>query len=584
MNDEITFARPWILAALALLPFLAAAWIAGSARARRQAYDLSRRRVPRPPHVAALLFLIACGLAVVAAAQPRWGEEHTRVPRSGSDLIVVLDVSRSMEARDIEPSRMEATKAMLQSMLGRLGGDRVGMVIFGGDARMRFPLTTDLAAASQVVGTIETAPVFVSGGSSAAAGLSIALESFDPDSQANRVILLLTDGDDLGADPASVAQSVQASGVELLVAGVGTSEGGPVPVYDADSNAFIEKLDGAGNPIITRLNEPFLRALAAASGGRYLGASLDSAPGAVIGRLAALQRTRFEDETRPIPIERYQWFAGAALAALVLASIVEWIPRPSRRAVVGAFAVGASVLVGCATRAHELNEEGRDAFNAGDTDHAITLFLEAQAESPDDPRIRLNLAAAYHRAERYEEATIAARTLLVESDPGIRARAHASIGHHLFAAGNLAESLEAFKQALIEDPGNRDARHDYEVVLRLLEPPPDTEPDPGETPDPGPGGSSTPGPGGTPGPDGSSTPGPSDPGATTTPGPSRPGSLQEIERQLANLDAEIARLVDDAGEDWDAAEANRILQLLAERQRISSLRDALDGGGDPNDY
>ncbi|MGH2608586.1 MAG: hypothetical protein ACRDHF_05800, partial [Tepidiformaceae bacterium] len=103
-------------------------------------------------------------------------------------------------------------------------------------------------------------------------------------------------------------------------------------------------------------------------------------------------------------------------------------------------------------------------------------------------------------------------------------------------------------------------------------------------PDPGPGGSPTPGTGGTPGPDGSSTPGPSDPGATTTPGPSRPGSLQEIERQLANLDAEIARLVDDAGEDWDAAEANRILQLLAERQRISSLRDALDGGGDPNDY
>jgi tetratricopeptide (TPR) repeat protein len=234
--------------------------------------------------------------------------------------------------------------------------------------------------------------------------------------------------------------------------------------------------------------------------------------------------------------------------------------------------------------AHELNEDGRDAFNAGDIDRAITLFLEAQAESPDDPRIRLNLAAAYHRAERYDEATLAARTLLVEGDPDIRARAQASIGHHLFAGGNLPGALEAFRQALLEDPDDRDYRHDYEVVLRLLEPPPETEPEQDATPGPGQTASPTPGTGGTPGPDGTATPDVTDPGAGNTPGPQRPGSLQEIERRLADLDAEIARLIEEAGEEQDAAEALRILQLLAERQRIASLRDALDGGGDPNDY
>ncbi|MGH2626066.1 MAG: tetratricopeptide repeat protein, partial [Anaerolineales bacterium] len=294
----------------------------------------------------------------------------------------------------------------------------------------------------------------------------------------------------------------------------------------------------------------------------------------------ALERTRFEEETRPIPIERYQWFAGAALAVLVLASVVEWIPRPSRRGVVGAFAVGATLIAGCATRAHELNEQARDAFEGGDTERAISLFLEAQAESPDDPRIRLNLAAAYDKAGRYEDATFAARTLLTHSDPEVRAKAQSSIGHHLFGAGDLEGALGAFKQALLEDPGDRTARHDYEVVLLLLqsgeEPPPGENEDPEGTP------SATPAPGESPPPGESPTQGSSQPGST--PGPDRPGSLAEIERRLADIDAEVARLVEEAGEQTDAAEALRILQLLAERQRISSLRDALTGGDDPGDY
>ncbi len=576
--SDVTFARPWLLLVLAAIPVLAILWVWAAARARGRAQALSRQRVPRPAHLSAGLFLIAAGLAVVAGAQPRWGHEESRVPRSGAEMIVVLDVSRSMEARDLQPSRMEATKAMLHTMLQRLGGDRVGVVIYGGNARLRFPLTTDLAAASQVVATIETGPVIVQGGSSAAAGLDLALTAFEGgNKEANRVILLLTDGDDLGDDPAGAAERVSLSGVQLLVAGVGTPEGATVPVYDTRTNAYKDKLDAAGQPIITALNEPFLRALAAASGGRYLGSNLETIPGAVAGRLAALERTQFEAQESPVPVERYHWFAAAALSVLVLASFVDWIPRPSRRVVVGAMVVGGSLLAGCATPAYELNEDARDALKAGDTERAINLFLEAQAESPDDPRIRLNLAAAYHQAGRFAEASIVARTLLLESNPGIRAKAHASIGHHQFAADNLEAALSSFRQALIEDPKDDASRHDYEVILRILTPPepPDGEPaDPNATP-------TAPG-------DGSPDATPA-PGQTPQPGDSpgtgeRPQNIQEIERRLADLDAQVARLIAEAGDEPDAAEALRILQLLAERQRVSSLRDALTGGNDPRDY
>jgi tetratricopeptide (TPR) repeat protein len=496
-------------------------------------------------------------------------------------MMIVLDVSRSMDARDVQPSRMEATKAMLRTTLGRLGGNRVGMVIFGGSARVRFPLTTDLAAASQVVSTIETGPVIVQAGSSASTGLDLALTAFEggnPD--ARRVILLITDGDDLGAAPAGAAQRISEAGVELLVVGVGTEAGGTVPVFDSTRNTYRDKLGADGQPIITTLNEPFLRALAAAAGGRYLGASLGTVPGSVAGRLAALERTTFEAEEAKVPIERYQWFAGASLAFLVLGSLVEWLPRPSRRALVGGIAVAASLLAGCAARAYELNEEGREALERGDTDGAIAQFLEAQAESPDDPRIRLNLAAAYHAAGRYEEASIIARTLLLESDPDTRAKAHASIGHHQFAAGSLLPALDEFREALLDNPNDKNSRHDYEVILRLLTP---QTPANGEPQNPG--GAPSPTPPNDPGEDPTGTPGPGQtPQPGEEPGSQRPGSAQEVERRLADLDAEIARLLEEAGEEPDAAEALQILQLIAERQRVASLRDALSGSNDPRDY
>jgi hypothetical protein len=140
--------------------------------------------------------------------------------------------------------------------------------------------------------------------------------------------------------------------------------------------------------------------------------------------------------------------------------------------------------------------------------------------------------------------------------------------------------LDAFRQALLDDPGDDDSRHDYEVILRLLESPDDDEPAPtqtpaGETPQP------TTGPGDDPGGTATPPPGGGDPG---TPGAGRPGSEAELERRLADIDAEIARINREAGEDIEPGDAVRILELLAERERIASVRDALGGGGDPNDY
>ena len=598
--NGLSFAQPWVLGALALVPLLLLAWERSLRRGRRQLRALSRAPAGRGGYAPVALLALAVALAIVAAAQPRWGTRESTLPVEGSELVVVLDVSRSMAATDADPNRLEAAKLAINRTIDRLEGDRVALVIFAGDARLRFPLTTDFAAARQVVSSLETGSVIVRGGTSVSQGLDVALSAFDPQARGGRLILLIGDGDDLGSDPAGAAQRVRDSGASLLVAGVGSLEGATVPVSDSVTGQVTPKLDAGGQPIITRLDEPFLRAIAAAAGGRYLGANLAAVPGAVDGRLSALQRARFAEQTARVPIERFQPFALAALGALLLGVLVEQLPMPSRRSagLVAAAALALVLFSGCATRSYSLNEDGRTAFARGDYERAVALFREAQAAEPGDFTVTLNLARSLDAAGRFDEAQAVARRALVSPSAKVRNRAYALLGHHRFALGDLEASLDSFKSALLEDPRDENSRRDYEVVLRLLRaapPPPGSYP---ATPTPAPGASPAPSPGGGPSPGsgpggGSPTPTPGQggqvgpgnaPGQPGGPAGQRPESIQDIERELSRLDGEVQRAIQAAGEQPSAADALRILQLLAERERIAAIRDAILGNADPNDY
>lgn len=586
--NGISFGHPWVLALLVLPPLLFAAWAWGARRRQRKLRELSREASGATGLLPVALTCLAVALLIFAAALPRWGTRQSEVPREGAEVVFVLDISRSMAAQDVQPSRIAAARDAIVASLDRLGGDRVGLVIFAGNARLRFPLTSDFAAAAQVVRSLETGAVIVEGGTSASQGLDIALSAFDEsDAGAGHLIVLITDGNDLGDDPAPVAARVRQAGAELLVAGVGTPEGSTIPVFDRSSQETIEKLDADGQPIVSRLDEAFLRNIAAEAGGQYLGTDLGALPGAVDGRVAALKSALFDRSDTRLPIERFQLFASSALALLFVAAVEEYLPRLyCRRAAVAATAGAALLLLSaCATEAYTLNEDGRQAMRANDFQQAIDFFQRAQVQEPDNVDITLNLASAQHAAGQFDEAARTARRAIGAATAEQRARAHSSIGHHRFALGDLPGAADAFRSALLEEPGNDTARHDYEVVLRLMSGEQQQQPggeDSSSTPEPG---GPTPGDPGSPGdapPDGSPTPAEGEPGSEQQQG--QPGSPSEIQQRLQELDAAIARLTEEAPEDRSPAEAQRILDLIAERARITAMRDALSGGGDPNDY
>ncbi len=589
----MTFALPSMLFALAVVPLIAIVWVRGQRQAARRAAALSRVAPSRPSYFGAALVLLALSLAVVAAAQPRWGTRASHLSRSGSELVVVMDVSRSMDATDAMPSRLEAAKNAVNATIDRLGGARVGLVVFGGSGRLRFPLTSDFQAARQVVSSLDTGQVFVTGGTSTALGLDEALNAFDFSKPAGRAVLLISDGDNLGEDPSDAATKLRAAGVDLMVAGVGTPAGSTVPVTDPKSGKVAPKLGADGKPIVTRLNEPFLKAVAGAAGGRYLGAEPSAIPGLVEGHLRAIESTQFDQQATKLPVERYPWFAGAALALLLLGSVAEHLRGIRlRSARVAAVAAVTLLIAGCATTAYNATEAGRQALRRGDAQTAVDRFTEARDALHNDARANLNLAAALHAAGRYDEAIAAARRATTDSDPKVRAQAFASLGHHEFAADRLPGALADFKLALIANPDDNASRHDYEVVLAIVsgsrqQNPPAQPADNQPSPTPRPGDSAPPDATATPG-SGPGQPNSSGGPQAGTPGQGNPSggapSPQEIERQLRQIDGDVAGILKDAGDQPTPEQALQILRLLEERSKIAGERTATGPASGPNDY
>ena len=576
---ELNFGRPlWLLViplALALLPL---AFVVGR-RTFASAAALTRE-LPRPRLGVTVVLVLAVALAAFAAAQPRWGERSATVQAGGAQLVAVLDVSRSMGATDVAPSRLAAARTAVANTFLRLQGDRVALIVFAGDARLRFPLTRDLGAAATVLESVETGAILLERGTSAASGLALAHELFDDETSGGRLVLLISDGDDLGADPAGNAAALAAEGIELLVVGVGTASGGIVPLRHPLTREMVALTDRDGEPVITRLDESGLRAMAEAGGGRYLGTDLASVPGTVRSRLAGLDQASFGATTTSLPIERFHWFAAAALALVLLATAVEWRALAGWRPALALAAVAtfALVLAACATAAYTLNERALEALDEGDLDTAIELFHEAQAEDPRDGQVALNLAAVLHRAGRYDEAVRVARRALTDRDGAIAAAAHSSLGHHLFALGELEEALEAFGEGLLLAPEDDVLRRDYEVVYRLLhpEPPPEQQGAPSE---------------------GDSEEGEGEEEEQTAPAAAPEGapggggeggqeglSAEALEQQLAAIDAEVAELRAEAGEVLSAREALAMLELLEERSRLAAQNPQRGAWSDPDDY
>ncbi len=258
----------------------------------------------------------------VAAAGPQCGERTELVKRTGIDLVVALDASNSMLARDVKPSRIERAKLEVTALLDRLKGDRVGLVVFAGDAFIQCPLTTDYAAAQLFLRAV--APVsMATQGTAIADALYEAREVLESGGrgEAGKAVLLITDGEDQRGDALAAASALGDAGIRIFAVAVGGTEGEPIPILDGLGNLTGYKKDKEGRTILTRTDIQGLRELTARGNGILLTAS-----GADLGvlkflpELEKIQKGELESRLSVQYDDKYPWFAWPAFALLCAAA------------------------------------------------------------------------------------------------------------------------------------------------------------------------------------------------------------------------------------------------------------------------
>ncbi len=256
----------------------------------------------------------ALALLVLALARPQWGFHWEEVRRKGLDLMVVLDTSRSMMASDIKPSRLQQAKWGIRDLLRNLHGDRVGLVPFAGSSLLQCPLTIDYAAFTMTLDDIYSG-IIPRGGTAIEQALRTASAAFPASGTADRVILLITDGEDHEGDPLALLPELKEKNIRVYSIGIGTLEGEMVPAGDGQGAYF---KDRQGQIVKTTLKEDVLQKLALGTGGTYV----RSAPGdtglerVFNESINDLKRTDQETRTAKIYEERFVWALAAALLLL----------------------------------------------------------------------------------------------------------------------------------------------------------------------------------------------------------------------------------------------------------------------------
>ena len=261
-----------------------------------------------------VLRVLALALLGLALARPQWGFRWEEVRRKGLDLVVALDTSRSMMASDIKPTRLQQAKWGIRDLLRNLRGDRVGLVPFAGSSILQCPLTIDYAAFAMTLDDVYSG-IIPKGGTAIEQALRTAVAAFPKDGTADRVILLITDGEDHEGDPLALLPELKEKGIRVYTIGIGTLEGEMVPADDGQGGYF---KDRQGQIVKTALKEDVLQKLALGTGGTYV----RSAPGdtglerVFNESIANLKRSEQENRTAKIYEERFVWPIAAALLLL----------------------------------------------------------------------------------------------------------------------------------------------------------------------------------------------------------------------------------------------------------------------------
>ena len=326
----MTFGSPQYLYALLALPALMAfVWWAFARRAALvqrigdpaliERLSMTVNRGMRRRRL--VLWFLGIALIIIALARPQWGSDVQIVEHRGVQVMVALDISLSMLAQDLKPTRLDRAKLEISDMMSRLTGDEVGIVLFSGASFIQFPLTFDYATARTYLRNASPDAI-TRQGTVIAKAISTAMTGFNEERVSQKIIVIMTDGENHEGDPIAAAQQAAEDGAVVYTVGFGSPEGEPIPVYDAQGNVVGYREDDQGRVVISRLDETTLQQVARAGGGKYFRAVERGAIAGLVDEIQSFQDESLQSEFNRTKIERFQIFLLAGVLSLVLAEMM----------------------------------------------------------------------------------------------------------------------------------------------------------------------------------------------------------------------------------------------------------------------
>ena len=321
------FASPEYFYLLLVLPVMLAIYLYSNYKRRKnlQAYgdiNLLKNLMPEVsnyrPGIKFWLSLVALALVVVALARPQFGSKKETITRQGIEVVIALDISNSMMAEDIAPNRLEKAKKIISRLIDKFENDKVGLIVFAGDAFVQLPITNDFISAKMFLETIS--PALISRqGTDIGGAISLAIKSFTPNEGVGKAVIVITDGENHEGGAEEAAKLASEKGMNVYLLGVGSLDGAPIPV--AGTNDY--RRDKAGNVVVTKLNEEMAQRIAQAGNGAYIRVdNTNNAQKMLENEVNKLAKADVETEVYTEYNEQFEFVAWLAFLLLVIESLI----------------------------------------------------------------------------------------------------------------------------------------------------------------------------------------------------------------------------------------------------------------------
>ncbi len=448
--------------------------------------SFSRRRIKN------ILLLLALACLFAALARPQYGNRWVETRQKGIDILIGVDVSKSMLVRDVAPNRLERAKLAIRDFTSRLEGDRVGLLPFAGTAFLMCPLTTDYQAFNNSLDALDVNTIPL-GGTDIGTAVREAAKALESESN-HKILILVTDGEDLSEDGLKAAEEAAAENMTIYTIGVGTPQGELIPVPDTGKGKFVQ--DAGGKFVTSRLDETTLTKIAEITSGLYvplgnMGQGFDTV---YEKKLALVPKEEHDERKRKVPIERFPWPLAAAVFFLSADFLITgrksvWALRLPFVKTAGRRKKGQAALLGCILLLAAFSDpfsarasEGEELYRAAQYEQAAEYYQKELQEDEDNSVLHFNLGDSLYMMKQYEKAAKEFDEALQTDDLSLQAKSYFNQGKTHYFMGHTArqtdpehtvkeweKSVEAYEASLQLEPDDDLAKKNLDFVKGALE-------------------------------------------------------------------------------------------------------------------